>query len=151
MKAHPITLVGCCGEKLSRIAPARELYRSPMFRKAAIYADQLGHEWHVISARFGLIRCADQLAPYDFTMESMSALERTAWQYQVAAQLEAIAAYHDAEALDVTFLDGEKYLSWLPLVASWCAVRQPMRGLQVGQRLQWLNNQQQRPELALVG
>lgn len=142
-----LTMVGCCAEKLARIAPARQLYRSPLFQKAATYAATLGHDWVVISAAYGLIGADSQLAPYDVTMAGLTAEQRQAWAQHVAQQLDALAIFHDAERVEVTLLAGESYAGWVPLVSEWCTVVQPMRGMQIGQRLQWLNAQQLQPAL----
>jgi hypothetical protein len=147
MSTHRLTLVGCCAEKLGRIAPARDLYRSPLFRKAAAYAETLGHEWQVLSAAYGLIVNHSQLAPYDTSMASLSADQREAWAEHVAAQLHALACFHEVDRLEVTLLAGESYATWAPMVSKWCTVLQPMRGMQIGQRLHWLNAQMQQPEL----
>lgn len=142
-----ITLVGCCAEKLQRIAPARQLYRSALFQKAAAYAGSLGYDWMVISAAYGLIGADSQLAPYDVTMASLTPEQRQAWAHHVAQQLEALAIFHDAERVEVTLLAGESYAKWVPLVSSWCTAYMPLRGMQIGQRLQWLNAQQMQPAL----
>lgn len=147
MSGRRIVLVGCCAEKLSRIAPARQLYRSALFQKATAYAGTLGCDVYVISAAYGLIRMDDQLAPYDKSMSGMAPEQRAQWARHVAGQLDALAAFHDTDRLDVTLLAGESYAGWMPLVSSWCTVRQPLRGMQIGQRLQWLNAQMCEPEL----
>lgn len=132
-----LTLVACCGEKLARIAPARELYRSALFRKAAAWAEQRG-DWMILSAQHGLIRPDDQLAPYDCAMRSLTAEQRDWWNRHVAEQLQAHASYLDAERLHVTLLAGETYAGWVDLVRPWCTVDQPLAGMPIGRRLQWL-------------
>jgi len=144
---YRLALVGCCAEKLSRIAPARQLYRSALFQKAAAYADTLGRDVHVISAAYGLVGMANQLAPYDKAMTSLSPEQREHWARHVAGQLEALAIFRDADRLDITLLAGESYASWIPLVSDWCTVHRPLRGLQIGQRLQWFNAQLTQPQL----
>jgi hypothetical protein len=147
MRVSRLTLVGCCAEKLGRIAPARQLYRSPLFQKAATYAQSLGVEWQVISAAYGLIKSDSQLAPYDVSMSSLTPEQRKAWAKNVAAQLEALALFLEVDRLEITLLAGESYAGFVPMVSDWCAVYQPMRGMQIGQRLQWLNAQMVQPEL----
>jgi hypothetical protein len=132
-----LTIVACCAEKLARIAPARELYRSTLFRKSATWAEQRG-DWMVLSARYGLIRPDDQLAPYDCSMRSLSRAERDWWDARVAEQLEALALYHGAERMHVTLLAGETYAGWAKHVQPWCTVEQPLAGMPIGRRLQWL-------------
>ncbi len=142
-----LTLVACCGEKLSRIAPARELYRSLLFRKSAAWAEQLGDPWMVLSARHGLIRSDDTLAPYDCAMSSLTAEQREAWNRHVAGQLAALAAFHETDRMRVTLLAGETYAGWISLVREWCTVEQPLRGMPIGRRLQWLTSANEQMEL----
>lgn len=137
-----IILVGCCAEKLDRIAPARQLYRSQLFRKASTWAEAQGAPWFVLSAAYGLIKPGDQLAPYDKTHASMTPAERSAWAVHVHDQISAWCNFWDVEQLEIVMLAGEKYAGWIPLVEAWgCKVVQPMQGMQVGQRLQWLTAQ----------
>jgi hypothetical protein len=137
MSRHLI-LVGCCAEKLSRVAPARELYRSALFRKAAAWADRNGDEWRVISAAYGLIKADQKLAPYDCPMSRLSQDDRARWSRGVARHLDTIA---DGGELRVTLLAGRSYAGWVPLVQPWCTVEQPLAGMSIGLRLQWLTDQ----------
>jgi hypothetical protein len=141
-----LILVGCCAEKLARIARARDMYRSTLFRKAAQYADKRG-DWQVISAAYGLIKPDSQMAPYDCAMSSLDAEARAQWARSVARQLEALAHFWEVERLEVSLLAGKDYATWVPLVAPWCTVHQPLQGLQVGERLHWFNQQLQQPAL----
>lgn len=146
---RPTTLVSCCREKGGSIAPARELYRSQLFRKSATWADKQGHDWFVLSAKHGLIKPDDRIAPYDHSVRGMTPEQRKVWSHVVAQQLRAWAKFWDVERLDITLLAGSAYASWAPLVEDWCTVRQPLEGLQIGQRLQWLTFQLNQYELDL--
>lgn len=141
MKQQSITLVSCCGPKLSRIAPARQLYRSPLFKKSVVYAEQLGHPWFVLSAKHGLIKPETQLAPYDASLAKATPWETQYWANAVAAELRALADFLGARRLAVTLLAGPRYAAWAPIVSEWCTVHAPMDGLPIGKRLQWLNEQ----------
>ncbi|MCD6674872.1 MAG: hypothetical protein LT106_18720 [Burkholderiaceae bacterium] len=132
-----LTLVACCAEKLARIAPAREMYRSALFRKAAAWAEQRG-DWMILSARYGLIKPSEQLAPYECSMRSLTAEERAAWDHRIAWHLELLANHLDVESLHLTLLAGESYAGWVDLVQPWCTVEQPLAGMPIGRRLQWL-------------
>ena len=88
-----LTLVGCCAEKLQRIAPARQLYRSALFQKAAAYAGNLGHDWMVISAAYGLIGADSQMAPYDVTMAGLTPEQRLAWLVDHLAEQPGVGAH----------------------------------------------------------
>lgn len=134
-----ITLVSCCRDKLGRCAAARQLYKSPLFQKSARWAERQGNDWFVLSARYGLIKPDDRLMPYDHSVRNMSPVEREAWAKHVADQLGVF--YRDVDPLEVTLLAGAAYSVWIPLVQNRCTVHQPMDGMQIGQRLQWLTRQ----------
>ena len=141
MTSRQITLVSCCREKLSRMAPAEQLYRSPLFQKSKAWANMQGNDWFVISARYGLIKPEAKMQPYDKTMRSLTPEEREEWAQNVATGLRALSAFWDVDRLEITLLAGADYASWIPLVSDFCDVHQPMAGMQIGQRLQWLNQQ----------
>lgn len=135
-----ITLVSCCREKLSRMAPPRELYRSPLFRKSAAWAEKQGDEWFVLSAKHGILKPDAPIMPYDMTMRGMSPYEKQYWANAVEGQLNALALFWGVDQLEITLLAGADYAIFAPL-ADWCTVNQPLQKMQIGQRLQWLNAQ----------
>lgn len=136
-----IALIGCCAEKASSVRPlpARELYRSQLFRKSLAWVEQQGLEWFVISAAYGLIPQAMVLMPYDQTMRSKSPEERAKWDQQVAEQIDAYTI--DDERVEIVLLAGEAYAGWIPKVQAFATVEQPLKGMQIGQRLQFLTNE----------
>lgn len=136
-----ITLVGCCREKLSGIAQARNLYRSQLFQKSALWADRKADPWFVLSAKYGLIKPDNSLAAYDVSMRDLTQDERRDWALSVVRQLENVALFMGVERFSITLLAGKDYAAFAPLVHDWCVVEQPMEGMQIGQRLQWLTEQ----------
>jgi hypothetical protein len=144
MSAPHLVLIGCCAEKASHVAPAREMYRSQLFRKAMAWAEDRGHTWRVISAAYGLIKPDEQLMPYDQTLRNISPELRAKWDRRIARALDVIA---DGGELRVTLLAGQTYAGWVPLVEPWCAVEQPMAGMSIGKRLQWLSGRTLQPAL----
>lgn len=139
--ARRIALVSCSAEKASSVnpLPARSLYRSQLFRKSVAWVEQQGLEWFVLSAAYGLIKPDEQLMPYDKTLRSMAPDEREAWARSVAQQLDAYTL--DDERVELVLLAGEAYAGWIPLVQSFATVEQPLSGMQIGQRLQFLTNE----------
>lgn len=93
----------------------------------------------MLSAAYGLIKPDDKLMPYDKTLRSMQPYEREAWARGVAQQLDAYMA--DDERVEIILLAGEAYAGWVPKVQAFADVQQPLKGLQIGQRLQWLTNE----------
>ena len=142
-----IALVSCCGEKASSTTPmpARQLYRSQLFRKSVAWVEKQGLEWFVLSAAYGMIKPDEQLMPYNKTMRGASPDERAAWDQGVAQQIDAYTI--DDAAVEITLLAGETYAGWVPKVQAFANVAQPMKGMQIGQRLQWLTKQLNQGEL----
>jgi hypothetical protein len=126
-----IGLVACCRKKLDRAAPASDLYSSPLFKKAAAYA-QTFDRWYILSAKYGLVRPDAKIRPYDRTLTSMSKADRLAWGRKVMRQM-AAAGITGARFVA---LAGARYVE--PLVRAGLAVQTPMKGLRIGNQLAWL-------------
>jgi hypothetical protein len=63
-----ITLVGCSAAKLTRPAPARDLYTGDLFGKARALAEATSDRWYILSAKHHLVHPDQVLAPYDQQM-----------------------------------------------------------------------------------
>lgn len=132
-----IGLVACAAQKLDHPAPARELYVSPLFRKASAYCEREYGRWYVLSARHGLVLPDAVLAPYDLTLNTMGRDERRLWADRVKAQL------FDSEGsfvgLTVYLHAGRRYVEdlapWLRDLGA--TVVSPFPGLGIGQQLRW--------------
>lgn len=135
-ESYTVGLVGCASQKLRRPAPARELYVSQLFRKASAYAELTCDRWYVLSAKHGLVRRDEVIAPYDMRLGTN---HRTSpliheWVDQVREQLTAELA--GIENPKLIALAGEQYRAAL-LDSRWpCEV--PMKGMGIGQQLGWL-------------
>lgn len=135
--APDVVLVGCVKEKLSRSAPAQQLYTSDLFCKRRAYAKATGAPWLILSALHGVVAPDDVLAPYDMALKDQSAGYRRQWGKRVVAELatrgllvagsvlevHAGAAYVDAIATDVA--------------ARGARLIQPLAGLRMGEQLAW--------------
>jgi hypothetical protein len=136
-----IGLVGCSSTKLNRPAPARELYTSPLFKKASAYAEATCDRWYVLSAKYGLIPPDTELYPYDQRLVRrghhwMSADER-AWADLVERQLREALRWTPEPRLIV--LAGAAYRDLLDH-GQW-SIEAPLRGLGIGQQLAWLTRE----------
>ncbi|QYF88469.1 DUF6884 domain-containing protein [Arthrobacter sp. PAMC25284] len=131
-----VGLVGCASQKLTRPAPARELYVSQLFKKASAYAEATCDRWYVLSARHGLIHPDTVIEPYDMRLGTNHASSPPihAWAARVREQL----ALELAGAGEVTLiaLAGEQYRTVLH-GSPWPS-EVPMEGLGIGQQLGWL-------------
>lgn len=75
-KSHTVGLLGRASQKLRCPAPARELYVSPLFKKASVYAEQTCDRWYVLSAKHGLVHPDVVLELYDMRLGSIPADRR---------------------------------------------------------------------------
>jgi hypothetical protein len=132
-----VGLVSCVSQKESRPAPARDLYASPLFRKAREYVEAHCDAWFVLSARYGLVSPTKIISPYDDTLKSKSKAERTRWAEQVWADLRTHLQPDD----QVLLLAGETYRETLLglIIGHGCAVDVPLVGMGIGRQLQWLS------------
>lgn len=147
-----IVLVGCGASKrpggpLDRW-PARDLYTSALFDKARRWAETHGDRWFVLSALHGLVEPGAMIAPYDFTFAGRKEY-REAWPLRVVAQL----APHLSDGDEVAILAGAEYATGIADGLRDLEIRvrvsQPLRGLQIGERLAWFNRVQGVQEVLL--
>ncbi len=119
--------------------PARDLYISPWFTKARGLVEARQAAWFILSAEYGLVHPNVVIAPYERTLNRMSAADRRSWGERVSTQLR--------EALPnsprVVVLAGLRYREpiWATLVALAASVEVPMEGLTIGRQLRWLGQQ----------
>jgi len=85
--APAAVLVGCVKTKLATAARARDLYSGSLFNRRRDWAERSGLPWFVVSARWGLVRPDEVIAPYDLHLADTSTAYRRAWGEFVAAQL----------------------------------------------------------------
>ena len=129
-----IGLVGCAAAKLRRPAPARDLYVSQLFKKAAAYAEANTDRWYVLSAKYGLVAADDVIEPYDAKLGTKSGPPIWDWADDVANQLRV--ALVDVESPELLVLAGEQYRTFLRRCDY--PARVPMEGMGIGQQLGYL-------------
>lgn len=134
-----IVLVSCVSKKRSISLPAKDLYISDWFQKAALYARMIGDTWFILSAKYGLLHPDQIIEPYNVTLKSMSKYQRQIWARRVLQDLNPLLLQNDT----VVFLAGHVYREYLegPLRQMDCLISIPMKGLRIGEQMQWLNNQ----------
>lgn len=131
-----IALISCAKMKRRGIHPARDLYTSPLFRKALTYAEGTCEKIFILSAKYGLLSAGQRIRSYDKTLLSMSAEERKAWAKQVLRQLKSRLKKND----ELWFFCGTAYREHLiPLLRSTHHVSVPLHGLSIGGQLHWYN------------
>lgn len=146
-----IGLVACSAQKLSRVARARELYCSPLFRATLAYAESRCNTVYALSALWGLVKLDAWVAPYNRRLGGKK--ERLAWGVRVASQLIdrhgrdddylVLAGTDYAEPLGAAMhrYGGHNGTSWQGVPRE--RIHQPLAKLRVGERLRWLRAQTQ--------
>jgi hypothetical protein len=125
-------LIACVKSKRRYPSAAKDLYISSLFCKSKLFADSLGLDVYILSAKHGLIHGNKIVAPYEETLNKKSKADIQLWADKVAAQ---VSAKFGCDPLMV--LAGENYLSFASLIPN--QIINPLEGLSIGKRLQWLN------------
>lgn len=131
-----LVLVGCVKSKRDTALPARDLYRSTLFEGRRGYAERSGAPWYVLSARWGLVRPEEEIAPYDLYLGGCSVSYRRAWGSFVVAQL---AEERELGGTVVEVHAGGDYVEALrgPLRERGALLRAPLASLPLGHTLAW--------------
>ena len=132
-----IVLVSCVIKKRTIPSPARDLYLSDWFTKAARYASQITDEWYILSAKYGLVHPDQVIEPYNVTLKKMGKGTRQAWAAQVFDSLKP----HLSPGDTIVFLAGQDYREFLFALVTrlGCKTEIPMEWLRIGEQMQWLN------------
>lgn len=137
-------LVGCGKAKRAEQSAARELYVGNLFRAARAYveAQESRPWWWVLSARHGLVKPDQRLEPYEQTMPTTVTGQRR-WASVVLTQLEQQLGRAALAEAELVLLAGSRYTDGLRGLLEACgvAVLEPLRGLELGERLSWFKRQ----------
>ncbi len=132
-----VALVSCSSMKLGRHARASDLYASPIFKKSRAWAERYCDDWRILSAKHGLVRPESILEPYDLSLKDMTLEQREDWRNDVGRGL----ADEYPDGATFVWLAGGLYmgtLRFIPRPGDYDH-EEPMRGMQIGERLRWLN------------
>lgn len=88
MSGQRVGLVGCVKRSLTRAAPARDLYVSPLFLGRRAFVERTCDRWYILSALHGLIEPDRVVEPYDRTLKDASLAECRAWSARVVEELQ---------------------------------------------------------------
>lgn len=134
-----IAIISCGAAKLEQRAPARELYTGGLFRATLRYVEkQKTSAILILSAKYGLVDEYTQLDPYDQTISDLSADELSDWRDLVRAQFGMMAQGHDILAPLPLIYELELSHAILLSGLTGLVVSNPVRGMTIGRRLQWL-------------
>lgn len=134
MNQKTIVLLSCVSQKLPLPAPAGDLYVSALFRKALRYAKSLSPDAiYVLSAKHGLLKLDQEVAPYDLTLNQLGIAEVRSWADSTTAQLEAVTNLASDRFI---ILAGERYRRFIVPRLRFTEI--PLKGLSIGKQLQFL-------------
>lgn len=137
-----VGLVACSAKKLTVPAPARELYRSPLFRKSRAWVEANCDCWYILSAKHGLLNPDKWIEPYDLRLGSVGGPDVDEWAAGVGKQLAIESLFTWApQPIGLDVLGGRLYQRVLDHVPFVCWWNVPMEGMGIGQQLQWLTRQ----------
>lgn len=128
--------ISCVKTKRSSRCMAKDMYVSPLFKKAYQYALKFVSEdkIYILSAKYGLIHSSQMIDPYEKTLNAERDKERKVWAYNVVQQMKAKGIPLDAS---VMLLGGVNYTKYLSMVLKKASC--PLKGLSMGKTLQWYN------------
>ena len=133
-----VVFVGCGKAKLDRKASAKDLYTSTLFKKCRAYAERVGDEWAILSAKHGLLLPQSLVEPYDVCLEDFDRVQLQAWVYR--AQFQIVEAF-PSETTKYICLGGALYSLAFTGYPRHLQVELPMCHLGMGQRLQFLTRE----------
>ena len=131
-----VALVSCVKQKRSSPCAAQDMYTSPLFRKARAYAESVADAWFILSAKYGLLRPATCIEPYEQTLKEASASQRRAWAAHVHEQMRASGLL--VSGTRFIWLAGMDYQQDLARRLRGFEQVDPLRGMRFGERLSWL-------------
>lgn len=129
-----IVMISCCSIKLNKKAMAEKIYISSLFKKSLKYAKSLNPDLILIlSAKHGVLKLNQEIEPYDKTLNNMKKKESKEWAEKVLKQLKVLS---NLKKDTFIFLAGNNYRKNLLTEILYYQI--PMKGLKIGQQLQWL-------------
>jgi hypothetical protein len=134
-----VCLVSCVSLKRAEPARAKDLYISPWFHLARAYIEATGCPWFILSAKYGMVAPDQMIAPYQQTLNSMSASERREWATRVRTQMAQELPIASRIVVFAGLRYRENLIDYLWQRAP--VIEIPMEGLGIGKQLQWLRLQ----------
>lgn len=130
-----IALISCTKLKQTYNCTAEKMYQpSTLFSKALAYVKKQNYDaTYILSAKHGLLPLDEMIAPYNVTLNNMSAQEVKNWSLRVLKDL------YELDIMQIDFYAGEKYRKYLiPKIESKGIVcNVPLQGLGIGEQLQF--------------
>lgn len=139
-----VCLVSCVSAKLQISDSAQNLYTSPLFSGAKHFATTRFRQWYILSAKYGLLKPARKIDPYEKTLKSLPKRDRKKWAIKVLRNLREVLHRGDVIAI----VAGNDYREFLVpvLLKNGIRVRVPLERLSIGLQLQWFKKLKQEQE-----
>jgi hypothetical protein len=132
-----VILLGCVKLKVGHRAPAKDLYRSPLWRGRRAYAEASGRPWLILSAEHGLVDPDLPLDPYDLALSELSASERRAWGERVVDGLERQFGCLAGMIFEIHAGALYRHAIGPGLAQRGASLQAPLGGLALGSQLAW--------------
>ena len=125
--------ISCTKTKAAQCCAAKDMYTSDLFKKSYQYAEKLGGNIWILSAKYGLLSPGDIIAPYNQTLIGASEMECKKWAYKVYYQMIDKQIDFEEEAV---FLCGTNYRKYL--ITKFKKASAPLAHMRIGQQLKFL-------------
>jgi cytoplasmic iron level regulating protein YaaA (DUF328/UPF0246 family) len=138
-----IVFISCVKKKIvtNTPTPAKDLYQSPLFKKALQYAECVikADKIFIFSAKYYLLKPEDKITYYDKTLNNMTSDEIKEWSAIVRSKI--IEENIDLDNDEIVLLAGKNYYKYLETEEfRFANVEYKYKNLRIGKILQHLNN-----------
>jgi hypothetical protein len=130
-----VVLVGCGSKKRAGTHPAKDVYTGILFEAARAVAERHASAWFILSAKHGIIEPERPVESYDQRLPKNRRELEQFWKPNRGDLREKLVPGDR-----VVFLAGEPYVRYLAawLQADGFQVLNPVEGMPMGIRIQWL-------------
>lgn len=128
-----VSFVACCKLKSNEKTTAEKMYISPLFKLSLKYAKEHSDIVFILSAKYGLLALNDIIKPYNETLNTKTDDEINEWSRGIIKSIKHLGL----EKSKFFYLCGNNYKKYLEKKLPG---KDPMKGLSLGFRLQWLKN-----------
>lgn len=126
-----VSFVACCKLKSSKKTSAEKMYISSLFKLSLKYAKEHSDIVFILSAKYGLLALDDIIDPYNETLNTKTDDEIKEWSKKIIKSIKKLKL----EKSEFLYLCGSNYKKYLE---NELPGNDPMKGLSLGFRLQWL-------------
>ena len=125
------------------VVEAKDAYTSPLFKKSVDWALNRNMPFHIMSAKHGALEPKNNIENYDLKLAQLSKAKRKEWAKEVIEDLN-LTGYQSKKnrVKQVYLLGGRLYVDTLKpeLEALGIETIEPLKGMSIGERLQYLKN-----------